>query len=82
VGTDSSEHCNQSSAANDEPDYWPPDFNDSQMTNLSDVVLIGPSYNKTSPDPAYNPRFDLNASGGVNLSDVVLLGPFYNETCA
>jgi hypothetical protein len=81
MGTDPTKHCNNTTTANDEPDYWPSDFNDSRTTNLSDVILMGPSYNKFSPDPAYNKRFDLNASGGVNLSDVILLGPFYNKSC-
>jgi hypothetical protein len=82
VGTDPTKHCNLTTTANDEADFWPSDFNDSRSTNLSDVVLMGPSYNKNSTQVGYNQRFDLNASFSVNLSDVVLLGPFYNEGCA
>ncbi len=82
VGTDPAQHCNATAVANDEPDYWPPDFNDSRTTNLSDVVHMGPSYNKSQGQPGYNQRFDLNASNSVNLSDIVLLGPYYNKTCA
>ena len=33
------------------------------------------------PNPAYDVRFDLNASGAVNLSDVVAMGPFFNKAC-
>jgi hypothetical protein len=58
------------------------DFNDNGMANLSDVVSFGIAFNIMPPDPAYNPRFDLNASGSVNLSDVNLLRPFYNKSCA
>jgi hypothetical protein len=82
VGTDPLDHCNDLPGTNDEPlDAWPTDFNDSRVTNLSDVVLMGPVYNQsTGEDPAKR-RFDLNASGAVNLSDVVLMGPFYNKGC-
>jgi hypothetical protein len=67
---------------NDEPaDACPSDFNDCRVTNLSDVMLMGPVYNQpTGTDPAKK-RLDLNASGTVNLSDVVLIGPFYNKSC-
>jgi hypothetical protein len=81
VGTDPTKHCNNTTTANDEPDYWPTDFNDSRSTNLSDVILMGPSYNKSNGQAGYNQRFDLNASNTVNLSDVILLGPFYNKGC-
>lgn len=83
VGTDLGGGCSSSPAVNDEAiDAWPPDFNDNQFVTLADVVLFGPHYNKISPDPGYNPRFDLNASGGVTLADVVLMGPDYNTSCA
>ena len=81
VVTDPTKHCNETVAGNDEPDAWPSDFNDSQTTNLSDVILMGPSYNKSLGNPVYNARFDLNASNSVNLSDVILFGPFYNKSC-
>jgi hypothetical protein len=82
VGTDPTKHCNVTTTTNDEPvDAWPSDFNDSRTTNLSDVILMGPSYNKNSTQVGYNQRLDLNASNSVNLSDVILLGPFYNKSC-
>jgi len=82
VGTDPAKHCNNTGTANDEADAWPSDFNDSRTTNLSDVILMGPSYNKSPPNAAYNQRFDLNADNTVNLSDVIILGPYYNRSCA
>jgi hypothetical protein len=82
VSTDPTKHCNDNSGLNNEPDYWPTDFNDSRTTNLSDVVIMGPSYNLSLGQVGYNQRFDLNASNTVNLSDVVLIGPFYNKSCA
>jgi hypothetical protein len=83
VGTDAVDACNTTSTATDEIiDAWPSDFNDSRSTNLSDVILMGPSYNKSNSQAGYNARFDLNASNSVNLSDVILLGPFYNKSCS
>jgi glucose/arabinose dehydrogenase len=83
TGTDATSQCSSSPDQNDEPvDSWPPDFNDTRSTNLSDIVIIGPSYNQsTGTDPAKR-RLDLNASGVVNLSDVVIMGPFYNKGCS
>jgi hypothetical protein len=82
VGTDPTQHCNATPAPNDEPDAWPPDFNDSQTTNLQDVILFGPTFNKSNGQAGYNQRFDLNTNSSVNLSDVVMMGPFFNKNCA
>jgi hypothetical protein len=78
IGTDANDRCpdNPSDAA------WPSDMNNNGFTNLSDVVMFGPSFNEMGPNPPYNARFDLNASGAVNLSDVVAIGPFFNRPCA
>ncbi len=82
VGTDPAAHCPATTTANDEPtDAWPTDFNDSKTTNLSDVILMGPSYNKSEGQGGYNQRLDLNESNSVNLSDVILMGTFYNKNC-
>lgn len=37
--------------------------------------------NKFNPDPAYDPRLDLNASGGITLEDVMMYIPVFNLTC-
>jgi CubicO group peptidase (beta-lactamase class C family) len=85
VGTDAVRDCPATTTANDEAvDAWPPDVNDSQAANLSDVIAFGPWFNQVGPNPPnllYNKRFDLNASGAVDLSDVVLFGPFFNRVC-
>lgn len=90
IGTDAADHCADTTAPNDErgPAFgqplspWSPDINDTRVTNLSDVILFGPHFNKVSPDPAYSVRVDLNASGSVTLSDVVGMGAFFNKSCA
>jgi glucose/arabinose dehydrogenase/plastocyanin len=83
VGTNAARHCGTDTTPNNEVvDAWPPDFNDSQLTSLADVVLMGAVYNQpVGTDPAKK-RFDLNASGTVSLSDVVSMGPFYNKGCS
>lgn len=82
VGTLPQSHCPATSTANDEnPQAWPPDFNDDQKVNLTDVILLKPHFGSTSPSPAYSPRFDLNASNSINLTDVIILKPFFGHTC-
>jgi hypothetical protein len=83
IGTALGTGCAQTATPNDEAtDAWPPDINDNQFVTLADVILFGPHFNKISPDAAYNPRFDLNASGGVTLSDIILMGADFNTSCA
>lgn len=83
VGTLATQQCAGTVTVNDEPvDAWPPDFNDSRLVSLADVLMMGPVYNQaTGGDPA-RMRFDLNASGSVTLADVLLMGPFYNKSCS
>jgi CSLREA domain-containing protein len=82
MGTAPAAHCNNTTAVNDEVDVWPSDFNDSRLTSLADVVLMGSVYNQPAgADPAKK-RFDLNQSGTVSLADVVMIGPFYNKGCS
>ena len=57
------------------------DFNDSSNVSLSDVVLMGPTFNKIYPDPAYNRFMDVNNNNAVTLQDVVLMGPQFNKVC-
>jgi hypothetical protein len=82
VGTDPTKHCNDNTGVNNEPDAWPGDFNDNQITNLPDVISFGPTFNKLPNDVGYNQRYDLNMTNQVLLSDVVTLGPFFNKLCS
>jgi hypothetical protein len=82
VGTLPGTYCPATSIANDEnPDAWPPDFNDSKNVNLQDVLLYIPVFNKIYPDPLYNKRYDLNADNRVALQDVLMFIPVFNLTC-
>jgi hypothetical protein len=83
IGTSAARQCSATATPNDEvSDSWPTDMDDTRTTNLTDILLMGPSYNKQSFDPGYNPRFDLNADGKVNISDLLLFGPYYNKSCS
>lgn len=83
IGTDPATHCAATPDPGDEePDSWPTDSDDNGATLLGDIIRFGPSYNHSRPDPAYNPRFDLNTNDALNLSDIVLTGPYYNRSCS
>jgi len=82
VGTDPTRHCNATSTLNDEPDFWPTDFNDSGFTTLADVSLFNPTYNKFPGQEGYSQRFDLNVTDSVTLADVASLSAFYNKSCS
>jgi hypothetical protein len=89
ITTDATDPCADTLTANDEQgplvgepvSPWPPDINDTRVANLSDIVAMGPTFNKFPPNPMYSQRADLNASNGVTLSDVVMMGPFFNKGC-
>ncbi|HEY5640818.1 MAG TPA: hypothetical protein VIW01_12305 [Dehalococcoidia bacterium] len=89
IGTDPSDACADTTATYDErgPAFgeplspWPPDVNDDRKVSLSDFLAFAPWFLKFDPDPAYNPRFDFNASGGVTLSDALSIGPYFLKFC-
>ena len=68
---------------NEDPDAWPPDFDDSQTVNLLDLLPFKQHYGATDPtDPLYDPRYDLNTNGAVNLLDLLPFKVFYGLSCA
>lgn len=78
VGTDPLLPCNQTTAANDEADAWPPDFNDDLSVSILDVLPIRSVYGSTSPADS---RYDLNADGQVGIGDVILVRNHYGSVC-
>jgi hypothetical protein len=81
VGTDPLLPCNQTTTANDEPDAWPPDFNDDRQVNILDVTALRAVYGTSSGQSGYNARYDLDASGGIGVTDTVRLRPVYGTAC-
>jgi Dockerin type I domain len=73
VGTDPTRACG--------PNAWPPDINNDQNVNLSDVFKFVPVLNTADNAPGSSTRFDLNTDGYINLADVFTIVPFLNLSC-
>jgi hypothetical protein len=92
IGTVPTQKCAATGTFNDEPapDAWPPDFNDNQLVNGSDVLSFNNAFAKHTTDPPIvllgtsTPitRFDLNGNGLVNGADVLQLNQFFSKRCA
>ncbi len=68
--------------ANDEaPDAWPPDFNDDRSVDIFDTLLFKPVFNTSVPNPYYDARRDLNANGMIDIFDVLHFKPFFGKSC-
>jgi hypothetical protein len=74
---------------NEDPDPWPPDFNDNRMIDVTDLLGAGisfkNSYGATGPNPPYYTRFDLSQDNTIAVTD--LLGvpnsfkSLYGQSC-
>lgn len=80
LGTNPIQGCAETATPDDEagPDPWPPDFNDSQAVNTTDVLAMKPVFNQPA---AYSARYDFNANGAVTTTDLLFLKPFFGTTC-
>ena len=85
IGTDPEDPCADTSTPNNEdPDPWPPDFNDTRKVTVGDLVLFSAHYNNPS---TYDHRYDLNASGPPTITsgDLVIFTQYYtgngHDTC-
>jgi hypothetical protein len=84
VGTSETAACPSTTAAGDEePDAWPPDFDDNQAVTILDIVqLTPPVFNSSPPDADYVERDDLNADDAINILDIVqMTPPVFNTSC-
>jgi hypothetical protein len=82
--TDALDNCPATTTANDEVvDAWPPDFDDTRIVNILDIVqLTPPAFNTAPPNPNYMVRKDLTASNSINILDIVLMTPpVFNTSC-
>ena len=74
IGTDPNVPCG--------PNAWPPDFDDNQVINSTDVFQVLVPYFGTSVPPT-SPRRDLFPDGVINSTDVFrVLPPFLGSNCA
>lgn len=73
--------CNWTYTNNDEdPDAWPPDFNDSRIVNITDLLTLKPVMGSSVPPTS--PRYDIVISGSINISDVLALDPVFGTACS
>ena len=80
VGSSASATCAATPSEDDEdPDAYPPDFNDDRFVDVTDVSLMGPpvfnAVQGAGENPTYDQRYDVNADAMVDITDVSLIGP-------
>ena len=82
IGTLRTAACPATATANDEdPDAWPPDFDDNRVINTTDVLQVLPPFFGTSVPPT-SPRRDLFPDGVINTTAVFrVLPPFLGSGC-
>jgi hypothetical protein len=76
MGTDPARACPNSATPNDEdPDAWPPDFNDDRMVDVYDLLgapaSFRNSFGASDPDPPYYGRYDLSMNGTIDVLDLL-----------
>ena len=82
LGTDFTKACPQTSTAKDEePDAWPPDFDDNRKVDMLDVLALKQHFNTKEGDANYSRRYDLDTNGSIELLDVNILKQSFNQTC-
>jgi len=82
VGTLPLKQCADDTIRNNEdPDPWPPDFDDNQGVDIFDILDLKPHLNKQYPDPDYSQRHDLDANWRVDIFDMLAMKPFYMKGC-
>lgn len=84
IGTDPLADCPATSTADDEdPDAFPPDFDDNRVVNLTDVFqLLPPYFGSGVGDANYSERRDLAPDGYINITDVFnVLPPVFGSNC-
>ena len=80
--------CAATVTADDEdPDSWPPDFNDTQDIDGFDVFIVAQRFGSTTMStPAgklpYAARYDLNGDGAIDGLDVFRLAQVFNSNCS
>jgi hypothetical protein len=75
IGTDPGRQCDNGSM----PPDWPPDFDDSMMVDISDVLALKPDFGGTAPPAAT--RLDIFPDGMIDISDALALKSFFGAMC-
>ena len=82
IGTHAASSCaNTQDSGDEDDDKWPPDFDDNQVVNISDVFYLLPPTFGTAVPPI-SARRDLAPDGVINISDVFkVLPPYFGASC-
>jgi hypothetical protein len=72
LGTDADAGCGANA--------WPPDFDNSMLVDVTDVLTLKPVFFVTVPPGS--PRYDVVQSGMIDVTDVLSLKPLFFVSCA
>jgi hypothetical protein len=82
IDTDPSDACADTTTANDEhPDPWAPDFNDNRVVDITDAGLFCAHYPSSLSSPNYDHRFDLSPDGVIDIADAGLFLEYFPSVC-
>jgi hypothetical protein len=86
IGTMEDDKCPADSGSNNEnPDAWPPDFDDDQSVTILDVLALKPVFLSSIGDGTYQARKDIapvtGPNGSIDIIDVLALKPWFLKNC-
>jgi lysophospholipase L1-like esterase len=87
-GTLTNQKCMTTPGTSDEPDpdAWPVDFNDDQLSNGQDILKFNPRFGTVAPggpgSNQYSVRFDLNGDGIINGQDILRFNNYFGKFCS
>lgn len=87
LGTLSNQECMTTPASSDEanPDAWPVDYNDDQLSNGQDLLKYNAKFGTAAPGGSgmfdYSARYDLNEDGLINGQDILKHNPYFGYFC-
>jgi hypothetical protein len=83
IGTLGGQMCAATTTLRDEdPDSWPTDFNDDQLTAGADVLSFNMHFGHNSGDPEYSLRHDFSGDGLISGADLLRMNHFFAKRCA
>jgi hypothetical protein len=83
IGTLGGQMCAATTTLKDEdPDSWPTDFNDDQLTAGADVLSFNMHFGHNSGDPEYSLRHDFSRDGLISGADLLRMNHFFAKRCA
>lgn len=81
MGTDPLDDCADTSTANDEhPDPWPPDFDDDQVCVVTDFLIFVNKFPSAVTEPG-DERWDFDCNLVVDITDALMFLAFFPSTC-